>query len=53
MHESRIMILDYVSDGRLSVSLALTLLQVLAEVESLAFCCVEIPTAASIEIYLN
>ena len=53
MHESRIMILEYVSLGRLSVPEAVTLLKVLAEIEALDMCCVELPAAASIEVYLN
>ena len=53
MNESRIMILDYVSEGRLSVPEAVTLLRVLAEIEALDICFADPLSAGSIEIYLN
>lgn len=53
MNESRMMILECVSLGCLSVPEAVTLLRVLMEIESFDFCCAEVLSAATIEVYLN
>lgn len=53
MSESRMMILECVSLGCLSVPAAVKLLRVLAEVESFDVCCPDVLSAASIEVYLN
>ena len=53
MKEERMIVLDWLSQGDLTVAEAVTLFKVLAAIESLDLCCFGESPSLSIDVYLN